>query len=128
MYVVIFCLGVALIVLEVLASKNNKRIAATSLPGSRWLLMYRCRYLVGAPLAVASAFVSYPLSSGEDHYQITGFPFLVMAVDQRGLDYVGYLSLPFLVLNGLIWLLLPSLALWGASRMRRAEDENRTAL
>ena len=70
MYVVIFCLGVALIVLEVLASKNNKRIAATSLPGSRRLLMYRWRYLMGAPLAVASAFVSYPLSSGEDHYQI----------------------------------------------------------
>ena len=93
MYVVIFCLGVILIVLEVLASRNNKRIAATSLPGSRWLLMYRWRHLAGAPLAIASAFVSYPLSSGEDHYQITGFPFLVMAVDQRGWDYAGFLSL-----------------------------------
>jgi hypothetical protein len=123
MYVVIFCLGVALMVLEALASRNNKRIAATSAPGSRWMLMYRWRYLVGAPLAVASAFISYPLSSGDDQYQITGFPFLVMAIDQRGWDYVGFLSLPFLVLNGLVWLLLPSLALWGASRMRQADDE-----
>jgi hypothetical protein len=126
MYVVIFCFGVALIVLEVLASKNNKRIAATSLPESRWLLMYRWRYIVGAPLAVASAFVSYPLSSGEDRYQITGFPFLVMAIDQRGWDYAGFLSLPFLVLNGLVWLLLPSLALWGASRIRRSDYKKRT--
>lgn len=126
MYVVIFCLSVALIVLEVLASKNNKRIAATSLPGSRWLLIYRWRYLVGTPLAVASTFISYPLSTGKDQYQISGFPFLVMAVDQRGYDYVGYLSLPFLVLNGIMWLLLPSLVLWGMSRIHRSDDKKNT--
>jgi hypothetical protein len=76
--------------------------------------------------SIASAFVSYPLSSGEDSYQITGFPFLVMAIDERGWDYAGFLSLPFLVINALIWLLLPSLALWGASRWRPAGGDKHT--
>lgn len=113
MYVAIFILGVSLIALEVLASRSNRRIAA-ALPssGSRWRSAYRWRFLVGAPLAVASAFISYPLSGGEDQYQVHGFPFMVMAIDQRGWDYVGFLSVPFLVLNGLIWLFLPSLVLW----------------
>jgi hypothetical protein len=64
-----------LVALEILASKKNKHTAAASPPHSRWLQGYRWRFLIGAPLAIASAFVSYPLSSGEDNYQITGFHF-----------------------------------------------------
>jgi hypothetical protein len=126
MYVVIFCLGIGLVALEIVASKKNKYTAVASPPESRWLRAYRWRYLIGAPLAIASAFVSYPLSSGEDDYRITGFPFLVMAIDQRGWDYVGLLSLPFLVINALVWLYLPSIALWSASRSRQAGPDCRT--
>jgi hypothetical protein len=117
MYVLIFILGVILIALEVLASQSNRHVAA-ALPSShsRWRFAYRWRFLVGVPLAVASAFISYPLSGGEDQYQVHGFPFMVMAIDQRGWDYVGILSVPFLVLNGLIWLFLPSLVLWCLAR------------
>jgi hypothetical protein len=117
MYVAIFVLGVVLIVLEVLASRSNRRFSeALTSPQSRWHSAYRWRFLVGAPLAVASALVSYPLSGGEDQYQVHGFPFMVMAIDQRGWDYVGFLSMPFLVINGLIWLFLPSLVLWAWAR------------
>jgi hypothetical protein len=49
-----------------------------------------------------------------------------MAIDERGWDYAGFLSLPFLVINALIWLLLPSLALWGASRWRPAGSDKHT--
>lgn len=115
MYVSIFIFGVALVVLEVVASRSNRRFAAKVPAKSRWLLVHRWRILFGAPLAVASAFVSYPLAGGGDQYQISGFPFMVMAIDQRGWDYVGFLSIPFLVLNGLIWLFLPSLGLWAWS-------------
>lgn len=126
MYAMIFCFGIVLVALEILASKKNRSTAASSPPDSTWLQCYRWRYLIGVPLAIASAFVSYPLSSGEDNYQITGFPFLVMAVDQRGWDYAGLLSFPFLVINALIWLLLPSLVLWTASRWRTAGGDKRT--
>jgi hypothetical protein len=119
MYVEIFIFGVGMIVLEALASRSNRGFAATARPESTWHLVYRWRYLVGAPLAVASAFVSYPLSGSEDQYQISGFPFMVMAIDQRGWDYVGILSVPFLVLNGLLWLFLPSLGLWAWSRVAK---------
>jgi hypothetical protein len=118
MYVAIFIFGVVLIALEVFASRSNRRVAAALPPAvSSWRSIYRWRFLLGAPLAVASAFISYPLSGGEDQYQVHGFPFMVMAIDQRGWDYVGFLSIPFLVLNGLIWLFLPSLALWCWARI-----------
>jgi hypothetical protein len=126
MYVVIFCLGLVLVTLEIVASKKNGRTAAASPPESRWLRVYRWRYLIGAPLAIASAFISYPLSSGEDKYEVTGFPFLVMAIDQRGWDYAGFLSLPFLVINALVWLYLPSIALWSVSNSRLAGADCRT--
>lgn len=126
MYVMIFCFGLIVVALEILASKKNQFTAAASPRESRWLQCYRLRYLMGAPLAFASAFVSYPLSSGEENYQITGFPFLVMAIDERGWDYAGFLSLPFLVINALIWLLLPSLALLGVSQWRPAGGDKRT--
>src|SRR5687768_11812893 len=126
MYVVIFCFGLGLVALEILASKRNSRTAAASPPVSRWLRIYRWRYLMGVPFSIASGFVSYPLSSGEDQYQITGFPFLVMAIDQRGWDYVGFLSLPFLVINALVGLFLPSIALRIASMSRSASADGRT--
>lgn len=119
MYIVIFCLGVVLIVLEVVASRSNRRFAVGQSSESRWLLLYRWRLPIGVPLAIASAFVSYPLTGGGEQYQISGFPFLVMAIDQRGWDYVGLMSIPFFVVNSLIWLFLPTLGLWVWSRRRK---------
>ena len=120
MYVAIFIFGVLLIVLEALASRANRRLAANLAESKcKWLWVYRWRFALGAPLAVASAFVSYPLSGGTDQYQVTGFPFMVMAIDQRGWDYVGFMSIPSLIINGLIWLCLPSLGLWSWARRAR---------
>src|SRR4051794_19204880 len=113
MYVAIFILGIALIMLEILASRSNQRVAVSLPPPKiKWHKAYRWRLLVGAPLAVAQYFISYPLAGGQDQYQVHGFPFMVMAIDQRGWDYTGFLSIPFLMLNALIWLFLPSLVLW----------------
>lgn len=83
MYAVILCVGIVLVALEIVASRKNGRTAAASPPESRWPRVYRWRYWISAPLAMASALVSYPRSRGEDNYTITGFPFLVMAIDQR---------------------------------------------
>jgi hypothetical protein len=126
MYIAIFCLGVVLIVLEVVASRSNRRFAVGLPADSRWLMVYRWRFPIGVPLAIASAFVSYPLTGGGEQYQVSGFPFLVMAIDQRGWDYVGFMSIPFFVVNCLIWLFLPTLGLWVWSRSRKPDAKSVT--
>lgn len=112
MYIII---GMLLIALEVLASRRNRRFVA-SLYDKKWLWVYRWRFVLGVPLAITSVFVSYPLSVGEDQYQVSGFPFMVMVIDQNGWDYVGFMSIPFLIINGFIWFCIPSLVLWGWSQ------------
>lgn len=114
MYTTIIIIGLFLIALEVLASRNNRRFAA-SLYDKKWLWVYRWRFVLGVPLVITSVFVSYSFSVGDDQYQVSGFPFMVMVIDQNGWDYVGFMSIPFLIVNGLIWFCIPSLVLWGWS-------------
>jgi len=112
MYVALVCLGLVLIALEIVAARKNRRFASGQPRNSRWVVAYRWQLVLGVPLAILSAFAGYPMSGGGEQYHVAGVPFMVAAFDSAGRDYVGPLSLPFLIVNGLLWLCLPTLFLW----------------
>ena len=51
---------------------------------------------------------------GDDgqRYRIFGIPFPAFAFDERGHDYVGCISIPFMALNVMFWLFFPHFPLW----------------
>ena len=53
--------------------EQSALLVALTSSESRWRSAYRWRFPIGVPLAVASAFVSYPLAGGEDQYQSMAF-------------------------------------------------------
>jgi len=61
--------------------------------------------LVGLLLGAASYFIAYPVTTSE-RYVVHGFPFPAYAFDASGQDYVGFLTLPFMLFNFACWFLL----------------------
>jgi hypothetical protein len=119
--VVIFLIvGIAVLGAEIYAVRNNrKRVAERTYP-ARWRAIYRWQLAIGVPLALAAAFISYPVSGGGDHYKVSGVPFIVLAIDQRGWDYISPFGVLSLLMNFVTWLLLPALALWVWSVLSRS--------
>ena len=119
MIVTFLILGVLLLVAEIVAVRVNRRTLSSGSFTSRWRWLYKWQLAVGLALAVGAAFISYPASSGGDQYQVWGVPFMAVAIDQRGWDYVGPLSVIAFILNGVAWLFFPAFVLW-LWRLRQA--------
>src|SRR5687768_2950578 len=119
MYIAIVGLGFTLIALEIVAARKNRSFAAQRVASREWAFAYRWRLLFGIPLAVASAFIQYPIYGEGERYQVAGFPCMVAAFDSAGRDYVGPLSVPSWIANGLLWLFFPAVILWIWSWFKR---------
>jgi hypothetical protein len=115
-------LGVLLLVAEVAAVRSNRRTSSSGGFSVRWRLLCKWQLAVGLPLAVGAAFISYPASGGGDHYTVWGIPFMTVAIDQRGWDYVGPLSALSLILNGIVWILFPAFVLWLWAVLRKNQQ------
>ena len=120
MIVVFFIVGIMLLAAEVYALRQNRKALADAKLSDRWRALHRWQLAIGVPLAVAAFFISYPVSGGGDHYKVSGVPFIVLAIDQRGWDYVSPFGILSLVLNFLVWVLMPALALRCWSVLRRS--------
>ena len=112
MIIVFLIVGILLLAAEIYAVRQNRKSVAEAKVSPRWRAFHRWQLAVGVPLAVAAAFISYPTSGGGDQYQVSGIPFLVLAIDQRGWDYVSPFGILSLILNFVVWVLLPALSLW----------------
>jgi hypothetical protein len=106
-------LAIILGALEILAERANSRTRRyISAKHPRWAVVHRWRWALGVVLGIASVFVFYPLTGGDGVYRIFGFPFMTVAFDAAGSDYVGPLTPAALLANGGLWFFLPSLFLW----------------
>jgi hypothetical protein len=112
--------GILLLAAEIYAVRQNRKSVAEAKYSTRWRAFYRWQLAIGVPLAVAAAFISYPVSGGTDRYKVSGIPFIVLAIDQRGWDYVSPFGVLSLLLNFVAWVLMPALALWGWSVLTRS--------
>jgi len=92
----------------------NRRLAIDGRPGL-WRWIWNHRWNLGVLLGIASPFMGYHVSDGKEPWKVVGVPFPSAMFDAKGLDYVGPLTGPFMVLNVLFWLLLPQLVLWVTS-------------
>lgn len=99
------------------AWNTNCKFARTD-PPAKWRFVWRLRWLIGFVLAVASILMFYPVHGDDGQwYRIFGIPFPAFAFDERGHDYVGCTSIPFMVLNFVLWLFFPHFPLWMYTRV-----------
>lgn len=103
MYYVLLLTALLMVGLELLSSLRNQRTFQRGSAGVLWERIYRWRWLVGVPFAALSPLLSYTVGAGESGtYEIVGFPLVVAAIDQEGMNYIGRLSMPFLAVNAAI--------------------------
>lgn len=120
MYYALLLTALLMVALELFASLRNQRTCHRGSAGKSWDRFYRWRWLAGVPFAALSPLLSYTLGGGESGtYEIVGFPLAVAAIDEAGLNYVGRLSVPFLVANAAIWFFFPHVLLYLWSRVAR---------
>ena len=110
-------LGTVVLALSWWAMRRNRLWRLDEMP-LRWQQWWRFRRLFSYGLAVMSVFLQYPLAGKNgEYYTVHGVPYLVAAFDAQGRDYVGALSLPFMLLNAVFWFLLPHALFWMAGRL-----------
>jgi hypothetical protein len=110
-------LGIVGVVWGMVAARNTFRNRGTVLIAPR-LRAYPIVILVGLALACASAFVRYPLNRDTVVY---GFPFtsaIFQRHNGRWADFVGPLTFPAFVANGVFFFLVPQIALDAVIRKR----------
>lgn len=61
-------------------------------------------------------FMGYPLKGEKETGRIVGIPFFVAYFDSEGCDYVGPLTMPGVVMNGLFWFVFPHILLSAYSK------------
>ena len=61
-------------------------------------------------------FMGYPFKGENETVRIVGIPFFVAYFDSEGRDYVGPLTLPGVIMNGLFWFVCPHLLLAAYSK------------
>jgi hypothetical protein len=118
MILALMIVGVALLGLSAWAWRRNRLLIVAGMPPF-WRTFWRLRWIVGLALGCGSYFIRYPLEGEDGIYTVYGVPFMSYAFDQRGLDYVGPLTMPAIVLNFIIWACLPQLLLWLLARRPR---------
>jgi hypothetical protein len=119
----IFGVGLAVLIFGAVAFVKNRQYAKTpSAPPVGWLSLYRWRWAPALLLGVAAYYFSYS-TTGQDGelYKVIGFPFVAAAFDSHGADYVGPLTVPFMLLDVFTWAVLPDLGLliWRIAGRRR---------
>jgi hypothetical protein len=112
--------GLAALILAVIGvSYTGHHIKAGLLP-SGWRRARRILWVAGIVLGCFGACCSfYPYGGG----RAFGLPFFSAYFDEAGRDYVGPLSMPALIANGIFWFFVPQLVLaflaW--CRLRRVQ-------
>lgn len=124
MFYILVLIAILLVVLEIIAAKKNKYSHVSGNITDKWLIVYKWRYLLGLPFAVASFFVSYTMSGDTEPYKVMGFPLMAAAFDDAGRDYVGPLTVPFFFINAVIWYFLPFLILLLWSYINTKKQKN----
>jgi len=102
--------GLVLFGLSLWAWRQNRRVMPQLPP--KLIFLWKWRWALGLALAVGDYFIQYHADGGGDHYTVHGFPIMAYAFDQRGFDYVGAITLPAILLNAAIFLLMPHLFIW----------------
>ena len=115
MFIAFMVMGVALLVVSVLAWRGNRALAGSLPSTSRWRAAYRLWPLLGLLLGVVGFFVHFSYTTSE-RYTVYGFPFPAYALDASGHDYVGFITLPLMLINFACWFLLVHLAFWLSAR------------
>ena len=123
MFYALIVVAILIVAIEVFAAKRNRMVQKEGLAAAKWKQVYRWRWLIGIPFAVASAFVSYPMAGETESYKVMGFPLFVAAFDEAGRDYVGPFTGPFFVGNAVIWYFLPQVILYVWVKLRRQNNE-----
>ena len=124
MFYLLIVLAVFIIVAEIFAATRNRTVMREGNAPSKWQRVYRWRWFIGIPFAVASAFIIYPMAGENVNYMVLGFPLFVAAFDESGRDYVGVFTAPFFLLNSITWYFLPQLILyvWAKVENKRGEQ------
>lgn len=113
MYYALLLIAALMIGVELFTSLRNQSTFYSGSAGVIWNGVYRWRWLVGVPFAFVPTMLSYNVGSAESGvYEIIGFPLAIAAVDETGLNYVGRMSIPFLVANAAIWFFVPHILLY----------------
>lgn len=119
MYYALLLAAALMVGIELFASLRNQRTFHDGSAGVVWDGIYRWRWLVGVPFAALSTVLGYTVGGESGTYEIVGFPLAVAAIDEQGLNYVGRLSIPFLVVNAAIWFFVPHILLYVWSVLAR---------
>ena len=122
MTVALLIAGFALLVAELYAVPRNRRALSEGAFSESWRFACRWQLAVGIPLGFASQHVWYTASAPTGPFPVWGIPFPASAVPVRGWDYIVQLSAVSLTLDLVVWMLLPSLALWAWSILWPSQD------
>ena len=117
--------AVLLIAAEFIAARSNRRTHVESAIKGAWSVVYRWRWVMGIPFALASFLVSYPYPGNTETYRVLGFPLPAAAFNEAGHDYVSSLTIPIFIADALIWYFVPQILLfcWAiVLRRKRAAD------
>jgi len=113
MYYLLLLTALLMVGLELFTSLRNQATFHRGTAGAMWQWIYRWRWLAGVPFAAISPLLGYTLGGGESGtYEIVGFPLVVAAIDESGMNYVGRMSVPFLAANAAIWYFMPHVLLY----------------
>jgi len=120
----VLLIGVLILIAGFTAFVKNWRAArGMSAPPEQWLRLYRWRWFALVTLGAAAYYMTWHITGVDcERLRIAGFPFPAAAFDSRGADYVGPLTLPFMLLDILTWALIPDLCLyaWRGVLLRRS--------
>ncbi len=89
-----------LIFFEIYCSKKNKKYYLENKNSARWNKIYKWRWLIGIVFLPLSL-IEYPMFGTSN--TVVGFPLIIAAFDEAGRDYVGVITVPFAIVNALIW-------------------------
>ena len=121
----LLAVAVLLIAVEFVATRSNRRAHIESAVKGAWSVVYRRRWVIGIPFALASCLVSYPYPAETETYRVLGFPLPAAAFNEAGHDYVSILTIPIFIADALIWYFIPQIILffWAiVVRRKRAAD------
>lgn len=104
-------LAILLITSEVIAYRKNKITKSLTYVSTYWSIINRWKWIIGIVLAFLSFCVMYPFPVNEEIITVIGFPLVASALDESGRNYVGPLTMPFAIINALIWYFIPSIVL-----------------